>query len=66
MLAGARATDMLGLDRKNLVAVTMPCFGTTRRTKSNAMLLAETWRGNESGGYKQICHAAFRGYRPQL
>ena len=27
------AFDMLGLDRKGILAVTMPCFGTTARTK---------------------------------
>jgi NAD+ synthase (glutamine-hydrolysing) len=41
MLACARTVDMMGLGRKNLGAVTMPCFGTTDRTKSNAILLAE-------------------------
>ncbi len=30
------AFDMLGLDRKGILAVTMPCFGTTARTKGNA------------------------------
>jgi NAD+ synthase (glutamine-hydrolysing) len=33
--------DLLGRDRKDIVAVTMPCFGTTVRTKSNAVMLAE-------------------------
>ena len=32
---------MLGWDRKRIVAITMPCFGTTARTRSNAELLAE-------------------------
>lgn len=41
MLACCRALDRLGLPRKNLVAVTMPCFGTTERTKSNAITVAE-------------------------
>ncbi|NLM49880.1 MAG: NAD(+) synthase, partial [Clostridiaceae bacterium] len=31
-----RAFDKLGLPRKNIIAVTMPAFGTTQRTKSNA------------------------------
>lgn len=31
-----KAADLLGWDRKNIVAITMPCFGTTQRTKSNA------------------------------
>ena len=40
-LVCVRALDMLNLPRENLVAITMPCFGTTERTKSSAMLLAE-------------------------
>ncbi|MDD6160925.1 MAG: NAD(+) synthase [Oscillospiraceae bacterium] len=42
ILIMAKAYDMLGWDRKGIVAVTMPCFGTTRRTRSNAELLAES------------------------
>ena len=34
------AFDMLGLDRKGVLAVSMPCFGTTSRTKNNAEGLA--------------------------
>jgi NAD+ synthase (glutamine-hydrolysing) len=41
MLVSARALAALGLPAESLIAVTMPCFGTTGRTKSNAMLLAE-------------------------
>ena len=41
MLACARAMDICGLPRKNIVAVTMPCFGTTDRTKNNAITIAE-------------------------
>ncbi len=41
ILTVARAFDWLGLDRKGIVAVTMPCFGTTKRTRTNAELLAE-------------------------
>ena len=41
MLACARAMDMCSLPRKNIVAVTMPCFGTTDRTKNNAITIAE-------------------------
>lgn len=41
MLACAHAMDRLGLPRKNIVAVTMPCFGTTDRTKNNAVTIAE-------------------------
>jgi len=32
LLVIARAFDLLGLDRKGIIAVTMPCFGTTDRT----------------------------------
>ena len=41
MLVTVKAFDLLGLARSNIIAVTMPCFGTTRRTKSNAVLLSE-------------------------
>lgn len=41
ILVMARAMDHLGRDRKDIIAVTMPCFGTTRRTKNNATILCE-------------------------
>ena len=41
LLITARAMDMLGRPRTDITAVTMPCFGTTSRTKSNAQVLAE-------------------------
>ncbi|MBQ1260737.1 MAG: NAD(+) synthase, partial [Clostridia bacterium] len=41
LLALVRATDILGWERNRIIAVTMPCFGTTARTKSNAQLMAE-------------------------
>ena len=40
ILTAVRAFDMLGLDRRGILAVTMPCFGTTARTRSNAEILA--------------------------
>lgn len=36
LLVTARAFDMLGWDKKRIIAVTMPCFGTTDRTYQNA------------------------------
>ena len=42
LLVCARAADIIGMDRKNIIGVTMPCFGTTKRTKSNAEKLCET------------------------
>jgi len=41
LLVIVRAFDLLKLDRKGILAVTMPGFGTTKRTKSNAQRLAE-------------------------
>ena len=40
ILIAAKAFDLLGRDRQGILAVTMPCCGTTRRTRSNAELLA--------------------------
>ena len=42
LLVTVRAFDMLHLPRKNIIAVTMPCFGTTERTHDNAVLLTES------------------------
>ena len=36
LLVTARTFDLLGLPRENILAVTMPCFGTTDRTYRNA------------------------------
>lgn len=41
LLVSARAMDILGIDRKNVLAITMPGFGTTCRTRSNAKTLIE-------------------------
>ena len=41
LLVTARTFDMLGLPRDQLLAVTMPCFGTTDRTYRNALAMAE-------------------------
>lgn len=40
LLVTVRAFDMLGLSRQGIIAVTMPCFGTTDRTYNNACKLA--------------------------
>ncbi|OLR62446.1 NAD(+) synthase [Anaerostipes sp. 992a] len=39
VLVTARAFDMLGLPRENMICVTMPCYGTTDRTYQNAITL---------------------------
>ena len=40
ILVMVRAMDLLKRDRKDIIAISMPCFGTTSRTKSNAELLS--------------------------
>lgn len=41
LLVCVRAFDLCGRSRKDIHCVTMPCFGTTKRTKTNAILLCE-------------------------
>ncbi len=43
LIASVHAFDMLNIDRKNIITVTMPCFGTTKRTKGNAEKLSEAY-----------------------
>ena len=39
LLVTVRAFDALKKERKDILAVTMPCFGTTKKTKDNALRL---------------------------
>lgn len=39
LLVAVKAFDRLGLDRKNIIGITMPGFGTTGRTYNNAIVL---------------------------
>lgn len=41
LLVTVNAFDSLKWNRKNIICVTMPCFGTSERTKSNAQILVE-------------------------
>lgn len=41
LLVTARAFDLAGIPRENIIAVTMPCFGTTDRTYRNAVSLTK-------------------------
>ncbi len=43
LIVTVHAFDLLGRDRKDIIAVTMPCFGTTSRTKNNALTLAAAY-----------------------
>jgi len=42
LLSTYRAFEIMAWDIKNIIAVTMPGFGTSTRTKSNAVMLCET------------------------
>lgn len=42
VLVSVRAMDILKRPRTDILAVTMPCFGTTHRTKSNSVKLCES------------------------
>ena len=46
LLVTARAADLLGLPRDCITAVTMPCFGTTDRTYTNACELTKRLGAN--------------------
>ena len=41
LIVASKAMDILDRPRTDVVAVTMPCFGTTRRTKDNATVLCD-------------------------
>lgn len=43
LIVTVHAFDMLSLDKKGIIAVTMPGFGTTSRTKNNAQHLANAY-----------------------
>ena len=66
LLAAVRAMELLGRPASDVQAVTMPCFGTTKRTRSNAQILCE-----ELGvSFTEIDITAtvrqpFRGHRPR-
>lgn len=41
LLVTVKTFDMLGIDRKGIISITMPCFGTTDRTYHNAVELSK-------------------------
>jgi NAD+ synthase (glutamine-hydrolysing) len=41
LIIAARAFELADLDKKGIITVTMPCFGTTERTHSNAITLCK-------------------------
>ncbi|MBP0969469.1 MAG: NAD(+) synthase [Oscillospiraceae bacterium] len=42
LLVSVKAMEILGRDRKHVIAVSMPCFGTSDKTKSNAGRISES------------------------
>ena len=43
LIVTIHAFDKLGMDRKNIISITMPGFGTTARTKNNSVNIAEQY-----------------------
>ena len=43
LIVTIHAFDKLGIDRKNIIGITMPGFGTTARTKNNSVNIAEQY-----------------------
>lgn len=43
LIVTVHAFDKLGIDRRNIIGITMPGFGTTARTKNNSMSIAEEY-----------------------
>ncbi|MBR6401241.1 MAG: NAD(+) synthase [Firmicutes bacterium] len=41
LIVTARAFDLLNRDKKDIITVTMPCFGTSQRTHDNAVKMCE-------------------------
>ena len=65
LLVCVRAFDLCGRSRKQIQCVTMPCFGTTKRTKSNAVrALRGAGRQRAGGQHHRRRPAALRRHRP--
>lgn len=69
LLVTVRAFDLLGMDRKKITAVTMPCFGTTDRTYHNACVLSERLGAQlKEVNIKEAVNLHFRdiGHEPEV
>ncbi len=69
LLVTVKAFDLLGLPRKNIIAVTMPCFGTTDRTYDNACKLTKACEASlKEVDIKEAVNLHFRdiGHDPQV
>jgi NAD+ synthase (glutamine-hydrolysing) len=69
LLVAAHAVDLLGLERGRIVALTMPGFGTTERTRSNARrLIAAIKATARQLPVTQLSEAVFHaiGHAPEI
>lgn len=67
LLVTVRAFDMLGLPRKNIIGVTMPCFGTTDRTYDNACKLVKVLEATlEEVDIKEAVSIHFRDIKQDI
>ena len=69
LLVAAHAVDLLGLERSRIVALTMPGFGTTERTRSNARrLIAAIKATAHELPVTQLSEAVFQavGHPPEI
>lgn len=67
LLVAVRMCDMLGQPRERIHALTMPGFGTTERTRTNALdLMSHLGVSQESIDIRPLCLDAFRtlGHQP--
>jgi NAD+ synthase (glutamine-hydrolysing) len=69
LLVAAHAVDLLGLERPNIIALTMPGFGTTERTRGNARrLIAAIKATTRELPVTQLCEAVLQavGHPPEV
>lgn len=69
LLVTARAFDFLGMPREKIIAVTMPCFGTTDRTYRNACELTRKLGASlQEVDIKEAVNIHFRdiGHNPEI
>ncbi len=60
LLVAVRAMKQLGRPAGDVLAVTMPCFGTTKRTRSNAEIVRGAGRPSRRSTLPTPCTATFR------
>lgn len=62
LIVAIEAFDILGLDKKGIIGITMPAFGTTNRTKNNSInLMNELNITSYEIDIKSMCDEMFKG-----